>query len=78
VRGKIVTDWRREGEHFILRLTIPANCTATVCLPSRNRSTVTESGDKLSRSPGVTFLRQEGNRSVFAVASGNYEFKSSW
>ncbi len=35
IRGKIVSHWRREKDHFHLELIIPGNATATVFLPGR-------------------------------------------
>ena len=34
VYGTIVSNWKREGDTFTWNFTIPANTTATVCLPT--------------------------------------------
>jgi alpha-L-rhamnosidase len=34
VYGTIVSNWKRDGEKFEWNFTIPANTTATVCLPT--------------------------------------------
>jgi alpha-L-rhamnosidase len=78
VRGKIVSDWKRTGETFTLRISIPPGATAVVRLPSRHPATVTESGVKLHQATGVTFLRQLGNRTIIQATSGQYEFQSTW
>jgi alpha-L-rhamnosidase len=78
VRGKIVSDWKRAGETFTLRISVPPGATAVVRLPSRNPATVTESGVKLNQARGVTFLRQLGNRTIIQATSGQYEFQSTW
>ena len=73
IRGRIISDWRLVNGRFELRLTVPANTTATVSLPIATG--VMESGKLAERSPGVKFLRCEGGRSVFLVESGQYYFK---
>jgi hypothetical protein len=37
-----------------------------------------ESGKPAATSDGVTYLRQEGNRAVYAVGAGDYTFTSDW
>ena len=76
IRGKIVSDWKRDGDKFTLKVTIPANTTATVFVPAKSADSVTESGKPAAQANGVKFLRMENGRAVFAVASGQYEFAS--
>jgi hypothetical protein len=76
VRGKIVSDWKRDGKVFTLNMTIPPNTTATVFVPAKSEESVTESGKPAAQSVGVKFLRMEGGRAAFAVDSGEYSFKS--
>ena len=66
VRGKIVSEWKREGEKFTLKVTIPANTTATVFVP----------GKAATGSDGAKRLREEDGRAVFAVGSGEWVFES--
>jgi hypothetical protein len=76
LRGPIQCRWDRDGKDFKLRIAIPANSTATVYLPANESSEDTE-GDKLAaESDGVEFLRREGDRNVYSVGSGTYEFGS--
>ncbi len=76
VRGPIAVRWERHGERLKLVATVPANTTATVYLPAAPDSEVLESGVEVGSSPGVVFLRREGDRNVYAVGSGNYSFES--
>jgi alpha-L-rhamnosidase len=78
IRGKIVSDWKRDGEKFTLKVTIPANTTATVFIPAKSTIGFTESGKPPEQSSGVKFLRQENDRVVFAIESGNYMFESKF
>ncbi len=73
IRGRIISDWRVVNGRFELRLTVPANTTATVSLPIP--ANVLENGKPAERSAGVKFLRSEGGRSVFLVESGQYYFR---
>jgi len=52
IRGKIVSDWKREGDKFALKVSIPANTTATVFVPAKTSAGVTESGKPASSKPG--------------------------
>jgi alpha-L-rhamnosidase len=76
LRGRIVSAWKRDGNRFSLEATIPANTTATVMLPARGESAVSESGRTLGTAPGVKFLRMEDGRAVMEVQSGTYRFAS--
>lgn len=78
VRGPISVRWDRDGKRFQLAATIPANTTATVYLPSDAGSLVLENGVDVVQSPGVDFLRREGDRNVYAVGSGSYKFNSQF
>ena len=72
VRGKIASEWRRDGNKFTLKITIPPNTTATVRLPARL-------GERIkTNNPAADFIRNEGYCAVFAVGSGDYTFKSKF
>jgi hypothetical protein len=77
IRGKISSDWKREGSRFILKVSIPANTTATVFIPAKSVAAVTEGGRPATQSSGVKFLREENGRVVFAIAAGDYKFVSA-
>ena len=76
IRGRIVSDWKSEGGKFTLAVTIPANTTATVIIPTTSPDAVTESGQLAIKSEGVTFLRAEPATVVYQVGSGTYQFTS--
>ena len=75
--GRILSHWRRLGDQMVMDLTIPANATATVFVPTRNAAGVTESGKPADSADGVIFLRAEINAAVYAVSSGTYRFQST-
>ena len=70
IRGQIVSDWKRDGEKITLKVSIPANTTATVYVPAKSAAAV-------AKTEGATFLRIENDRAVFAIESGRYTFISS-
>jgi alpha-L-rhamnosidase len=55
-------------------VTIPANSTALVYVPTNDASRVKESGVAATKANGVNFLEQEGRASVFEIGSGRYSF----
>jgi alpha-L-rhamnosidase len=75
--GKIVSNWKREGDKLTMEVTIPPNTTATVYVPAKEAEAVTESGSVIDKAKGVKFLRMENNAAVYAVGSGTYQFQSS-
>jgi alpha-L-rhamnosidase len=76
VHGRIATRWRKRGEEFSLEVRIPPSVTATVTVPSRAPSTVTESGKPISQGEGVTALGEDAGKATYAVTSGVYHFRS--
>ena len=75
--GRIVSNWKREGEQLTMEVTIPVNTTATVYIPTKDNNSVTESGKPASQSKGVKFLRMEGKAAVYEIGSGHYVFNTN-
>jgi alpha-L-rhamnosidase len=73
--GRIVSNWKREGDTVSMEVTIPPNTTATVFVPAQDAAGVTESGKPADKAKGVKFLRMENSAAVYAVGSGSYQFK---
>jgi hypothetical protein len=74
VHGRIESEWHRDGDKFNLRVTIPANTTATVRLPTSDAASVLENNQPSAQSEGVRFVKTENGTVVFAVDSGHYLF----
>ena len=77
VSGRIASEWEIIDGTFQLRVTIPANTTATVHVPARDGGAITESDHPLEQAEGVELLRLEDGVAVVAVGSGRYEFVGS-
>ena len=74
--GKISSVWRVEDYRFVLQLTLSANATATVHVPSAEPSVVTEGGVPLCGTDTVELLRADGVEVVFFVGCGRYKLVS--
>ncbi|MEO7715012.1 MAG: family 78 glycoside hydrolase catalytic domain [Capsulimonas sp.] len=72
--GKITTSWTHQNGKFHLDVTVPANSTATVWIPTSDSAKVTEGGLSAEKSRGVTLVRQEDAAAVYSVGSGTYSF----
>lgn len=77
IHGRIGSDWKLEGGKFSWTITVPANTTATVYVPTKDLDSLMESGQLACKAPGISFLKMEDNRAVLAMASGTYAFHSS-
>lgn len=77
IYGRITSQWQREGDKLKMDITIPANTTATVFVPSKDRAEITESDSPAPDASGVTFLRTENQAAVYAVGSGTYRFQAT-
>ncbi len=76
--GEVAVLWRHDNGKFNLNMTIPAGTTATVFMPTKSAVGITESGKLAKDAEGVHFVREEGDRAVFLVESGSYEFESDY
>jgi alpha-L-rhamnosidase len=76
VHGRIAVDWRREGGRLHLRVTVPANTTATVYVPTPDPAAVHESGRPLAQAPGVKPLSSTPDAAVCEVVAGTYDFEA--
>ncbi|HUZ08298.1 MAG TPA: alpha-L-rhamnosidase C-terminal domain-containing protein, partial [Candidatus Paceibacterota bacterium] len=74
VHGKILSQWVLKDGNFSLHVTIPPNTTATVELPTKDLSSVRESGKKPSRKMGIESVRTSDGNAGFLIGSGNYAF----
>jgi len=77
IHGKIVSNWRRDGNKLTMEVTIPVNTTAVVYVPAKDEAGVTEGDKPVSKANGVKFLRMENGAAVYEVGSGSYRFQST-
>jgi alpha-L-rhamnosidase len=83
LRGKVESDWRLTASGISLSVTVPANSTATVCVPKLNKkncsvsegkSDVWKAGAFQPSAKGVRSARDGGEWIDFEVTSGHYAF----
>jgi alpha-L-rhamnosidase len=71
VRGKIISEWKKEASRFILKVTIPANTKATIYITAKENAVLTESGKAMQ------VLRYENGYAIVETGSGEYSFETS-
>ena len=74
--GPIKSKWRNTGGMFEWQISIPANTTATAWLPATDMGSVSEGGQPIAKVAGVHILRQDEDRLVLELESGEYRFNS--
>jgi len=66
--GTIVSNWAYSGDNFVYDVTVPANATATVYLPTPEGTPYAMQGE------GIEYIGMEGDRAVFRVGAGSFRF----
>ena len=74
VQGLIAVEWQKGGNRLHLNVTVPANTTALVYVPTKDAESVSEGGKPAAQSEGVRFVGTENGYAVFEVTSGTYRF----
>ncbi len=74
MHGLLKTHWQRDTHRFTLHITLPANTTATVYLPTDTGTQIQESGKRVEEAEGVSSVREENGYALFEIGSGEYEF----
>jgi len=78
--GMLKSRWDKNGESLTLKVTIPANTSALVYVPTlgKENAEVTESGQSIVENganvAGVKFVRSEKENVVLQVGAGEYDF----
>jgi alpha-L-rhamnosidase len=72
--GEIVSFWRRDSADLHLVTVIPANCTATVFLPTTHEQDIDTGGKPLAEASEIRLLGVRQGRVACQIASGRYEF----
>ncbi len=79
IQGKIVCDWELVDGGLKLDITIPANTSARVRVPSNLPDDVTEGGAPSATAPGVKFIDSKDDAADYDIGSGDYHFKvNNW
>jgi alpha-L-rhamnosidase len=70
IRGRIASNWRRQGSDLSVDVTIPPGVTATLWLPA-------SASENVKPADGARFERMEGGSAVYALESGRHHFASA-
>ncbi len=76
IHGRIKSRWQRQGATLTYDITIPANTSARVYIPSDPGTSIQESGSPVETITAIQALRRDGQFAVFHVPAGHYQFKS--
>jgi alpha-L-rhamnosidase len=76
IHGSINSNWKKSDNSFEWVISIPANTSATVYIPTRSLSDVMESGKDISTAEGVQSVKFENGVAIAQVGSGEYKFVS--
>lgn len=76
IYGKIESAWEMKNGTFTYNVTVPANTTATVYIPTNNVKTIKEGGKPIEKVQGVTFVEFNDGKAVYKLESGSYDFRS--
>lgn len=74
MHGKIVSDWKVEDNNFIYTVTIPANTSADVILPTDNENDITVNNKKISQIKNIKYYKENNSIKLYLM-SGNYIFR---
>jgi len=69
--------WRNEERAFVMDITVPVSCYATVYVPASDLSLITEGGTATDQVTAVLFKEMKDGYAVFEVESGKYRFRVS-
>jgi len=78
IQGPIASAWQFTNNTLSLNVTIPANTTAQIDVPTTNASAITERGLPAASSPGVTYVGVSNSAAIYTVGAGSFTFSSPY
>ena len=73
--GRIESDWKQTPAANTIRVVIPGGVDATVRLPVKGQTAITEGGTPAEDAPGVTLVGRDPETVTYRVESGTYHFR---
>jgi len=83
VAGRIVSEWEKQGNTFKYHVSVPANTTATVVLPTfdyewfsveEGNAYIWKNNKKDKSAPGISTIKKDENYMKIEILSGDYNF----
>jgi alpha-L-rhamnosidase len=75
--GRIESSWKLEDGAYLYEVTVPANTTALLYLPSQRDGEILEGGIPVMHAEGISYVGYAGGKTVFRLKSGKYFFKTN-
>ena len=75
VYGDIVSAWERNGNEISIQLVIPANASARVFIPWKEKMSIFEENTPVQQCKDIKVLAAEDDRMVLEIGSGTYKIK---
>ncbi|MDR1779905.1 MAG: glycoside hydrolase family 78 protein [Tannerella sp.] len=75
--GTVSCEWQKTDSEYRLKVSIPANTSAEIALPTTDTAAVTDYGTPITSVSGISPLRKENGKLWLRVGSGEYYFKAS-
>jgi hypothetical protein len=72
--GTISSSWKKGLGKFELSVSIPANTTATICLPVSKTAAITSDNQNITNRKDMKFIGYRDGKALVKVGSGNYTF----
>lgn len=74
IKGGVESSWEKNDGEITLKVSIPVNATARVCLPAVDPLSIQEGDNKAEKSPGVHYCGKEKDKHIYEIESGHYVF----
>jgi hypothetical protein len=75
VHGVISSSWKISGNDFSLKVSIPANCRATISIPQSDTEKIIENGIPVKSSENIKIKAASNGRTLLETGSGEYAFR---
>lgn len=72
--GLIKSSWKNRIDKFEWTISIPANTSATVHIPTNSVDEIVENGKTITSNADIKFIKMDKGTAVFEIASGTYHF----
>ena len=71
-RGPVVSEWKRNNNEIHLKISIPCNSSATICIPVTKE--IKESATGIEELKEIFNIQVNDDESIFEIGSGDYNF----
>lgn len=76
--GRINCEWELTQDSYTLKVDIPVNSKAYICLPTTDADKITEYGTPILQQKGISLVETTEGKTKWAIGSGSYLFKVNY